>query len=166
MPDTKRSDRWFEKGKLLTGSAALITALVTSAIAFQESRSKAPEAASKAAHNELVSKLGALDRDLGTLVKRIETQLSTMRQDVKFGIASAKSESDAVRALFTGYALAARGRRTNAVSKIKEVVKAARAQTREMLKNRPVKRVAPSKRYFKRPKSWDKIQQQVQAQQP
>lgn len=81
-------------------------------------------------------------------------------------MAKAHAEANAVRALFTGYALAARQTKVQVktVEKIKEVVKEAQkaARAKAPLK-RPKAAVQSDRppRMFKRPKSWDDIKQQA-----
>jgi hypothetical protein len=113
-----------------------------------------------------VSKLEALDKDLKALEKRLQKHTTQLQQEVKFGVASAKAQADSVRALFTGYALATRGQRpTKAVETVKAIVKASEKRTEAIAKaSPPAPKPPPIKRSFKRPKSWNQIQQQVQRQ--
>lgn len=160
--------KWGAAAKFLTVFLPMITALVTSVVALNETRNKAREKDSKAAHDELVSKIKALNKDLEALEKKLDEQTLELVQQVKFGVASAKSQADSVRALFTGYALASRGRgQGRTVEKVKEIVKRSQDRTRALIRSAPSNpKPPPEKRSFKSPKSWKQIQQQVQEQYP
>ena len=133
-------------------------------MAIQELKTKTSESSSKAAHNELVSKLDALNRDFILLNKEFGEKYTGIQQEVKFGIASAKAQVDSVRALFTGYALASRGHGSSkTVETVKEIVKEAQDQAQKIADSSPPEvRAAPMKRSFQKPKKWEKIQQQVE----
>lgn len=135
--------------------------------ALRETRNKAPEAASKAAHEDVVKQLKALNHDLNELDKKFSRIYGKSRHEMKLGILEAKAQVDSVRALFTGYALAARqtaGSQTKTVETIKEVVKDAQEKTEAILKASPKETAPPpAPRAFKKPKSWDAIQQATKA---
>lgn len=157
--------RWVHAGKFLIGLAALITALGTALVALRETRSKAPEDLSKAAHNELVARIQALNSDLMALDKRIDTQLNQLQQEIYRGTAESKAQTESVRALFTGYALASRQNNVpqKTVQMIRDVVKEA-GKKAEKLADTPPPRMKepPQSKAFKKPKSWETLHKQLQ----
>jgi len=155
---------WGSAGKFLAGLAACVASLVTALVALQESRTKAPETTSKAAHSELVSKLQALNADMTAMEKRFTERAVGLQQDVKFGVAESKAQADSVKALFTGYALAARRDATPAktIELIKGVVKESQEKAEEVAKaaHTPEKPRRHT-RSFRKPTSWDNIDRQA-----
>lgn len=134
-------------------------------VALRETRSKTPESVSKAAHDELVSKLKALNHDLEGLGRQVNSLAADLRQEMRLSAADSKARTESVRALFTGYALASRQNITPAktVETIREVVREAEKKAEDLVKSAPKSKLPMgSPRSFKQPKSWDTIQQQTQ----
>jgi len=119
---------------------------------------------SKAVHAEVVSKLEAIDRDLEVLEKRYRRQVLKLRQEVKFGIAQSQAQADSVKALFTGYALAARSNKVGSktVETIKKVVKEAQEVKKREVKASGAPKPPRVQRVFKRPRSWTDIKKAIQ----
>ena len=156
--------RWGSIAKFLTLFLPMITALVTAVVALRETKGKTSEVVSKAAHDELVLQLKALNHDLGSLTKQMDKLGMDLRQELRLGVAEAKARSESVRALFTGYALAARQNvaPSKTVETVREVVQEAQKKAEDLVMSAPKSKPTASPRSFKQPKSWDTIQQQTQ----
>jgi hypothetical protein len=126
-----------------------------------ETRTKATEATSRAAHDALVGNLKALNHDLESLSKQMDKLSIDLRQELRFGVADSKARSESVRALFTGYALAARQNTAPAktVETIREVVMEAQKKAEDVVKSAPKNKLTKQPRSFKQAESWDDIQQ-------
>lgn len=133
-------------------------------VALRETRGKTSEVVSKAAHDDLVLQLKALNHDLGSLTKQMDKLGMDLRQELRLGVADAKARSESVRALFTGYALAARQNTAPAktVETVREVVREAQEKAEDLVKAAPKSKPSTATRSFRQPKSWDTIQQQTQ----
>jgi len=160
----KPKSKWVQIGSFLGGLAALIASVT----ALIETRSKAPEKASRAAHQELVKKLDDLNRDLGKIEDHFNRQLGNLEFRFRNELNAAKADADSVRALFIGFALASRRATSGSGTSrtIEELTKKFEKKL-EKLEPAPAPPTAspPPKRLprsFKRPKSWSIIKRNAQ----
>ena len=107
----------------------------------------------------------ALNRDLLEMDKQLKHMVRKADVEMRLGVAEAKAQTDSVRALFTGYALAARQQAASGqkiMETIRGVMKDSREKTEAIIKAEPRKPASPPLiRSFKKPKSWETIQRQT-----
>lgn len=151
--EDKAPSKWVSMGKMLTGAAALVTALVMAFSAMMESKGKTSEAVSKASHETVVKQLEALNKDLEDMDK-----LTTARLDkLKNSVASANTVAASAQAMFSGFMAGRRGAGVGGVG-VAVSPKLSLKKPRAKTKKPSVPQLKSPRRSYRKPKSWNQIQ--------